>query len=584
MNYVSVRIKNSYDKSFSISHNLKSKHKQIETKLKRYCKDREIDFNDLNTFEKYQIIRNQNKENYIINKDGTETIFRRDIGQELSLLKEYLKEISLYSKEKIKIEELIQKSEQELNLYNSYYNEINKKFKKEIKKVEEDYQKNNKRKLRNDSTINYGGIITFGNDNTDLSREEMDNQDQELLDAQRETTVKEIMKSLDIENNEYYLVKHVDEYQIHYHFEFIGYNYEKHSLVRRLLTQEKMIKFQDIAGVCFQNSDFHRGRPKWEKVQEYCDENDINYEELTAKRKYEILKEVKVKYESTKEYNQRLKNDIHRREEQQKQIELTITDIYEKISNKELTLEQVSQLKEQTKDKALKRFLNNCYKSINLDNEVESQEKALERVVRDFNKMDEDLKNAQFKIEVIETISEDFDKLVEEIKKQIENQQKLVNSQIKININTPKNQVKVNKVNLDFGKTEQTNQKLEENMENLKVLEEISKKLHKGKFAVTDKNIEIMKKILNTDFRHSYRAKMDLIRQLKTTEVPTIDLRNKDREKYSQAKKIQDKINQYKKSTGLEGLDDMVRGAKKDLDNMNSEKENRNKCSNYDRK
>lgn len=489
-NFVSVRVKNSYNKSFSTSHNLKSKHKTIETKLKRYCKDNNLVFSNLSYKDKYQIIRQGNSNNLILSsKDKENIVFRRDVNQELSLLKEWRDNIK-DKNELNHINNLIQKTEQELYLYNSFYKDIHKNISDKIKEVEEDYKSNHNRKLRNDRVPNYGGIITFGNEDSNLSRNEMNELNQKQLDEQRHNTVKSILKSLDIENRDYYLVKHTDEYQIHYHFEFIGYNFKTHSLVRRLLTQKKMIEFQDIRGECFKQSSFERGKAKWEKVREYCNENNIDYKELSSKEKYEILKECKVKYETLKQYNNRLNNEVFSKEKKVKKmieevqtIELSLKDIYQKVIDKSITKEEISKLKEQSTNKLIKRFLDSRYRSVNLDNDIKSQEKALERTIKNYEKMENDLIEEIFTLEEV-----------------IYNQNMIKSSQIKVNVNTSKfdKTVKVNKPNLNFGKPKEvTIEERKEEVFRLNHVEDLDNFINqKRRKSLDEKREELIKKIL----------------------------------------------------------------------------------------
>ena len=48
--------------------------------------------------------------------------------------------------------------------------------------------------LQSDAVVNYSGIITFGNEESNLSRNEMDNLNQDKLDKNRINLIKNILK------------------------------------------------------------------------------------------------------------------------------------------------------------------------------------------------------------------------------------------------------------------------------------------------------------------------------------------------------------------------------------------------------
>ena len=138
-NLVSVRIQNKYKTSFSLSHYLKHSHSTISKKVKTYCLVNNLDCKNLKYEQEYQIIKSINKVNYFINENGTKTPFRRDITQEIYLLQKMGRtdEIKILKDELSKLD-------------NELFNPVNKKFKDEILKVNDDYKIGNKRKLRSD--------------------------------------------------------------------------------------------------------------------------------------------------------------------------------------------------------------------------------------------------------------------------------------------------------------------------------------------------------------------------------------------------------------------------------------------------
>ncbi|WP_323587620.1 hypothetical protein [Aliarcobacter butzleri] len=393
-NLVSVRIQNKYKTSFSLSHYLKHSHSTIDKKIKTYCLNNNLDYKNLKYEHQYQIIKSINKINYVINENDTNKPFRRDISQEIYLLNKLGR-----------FDEVKQLKKELENLDNDLFNPINKKFKDEIKKVNDDYKINNKRKLRSDAVVNYSGIITFGNEESNLSRNEMDNLNQDKLDKNRINLIKNILKDLGIPNNAYILTKHLDEQQIHYHFEFIGYDYNTHKLVRKQLTQKKLIKFQDLRGETFKDLKFSRGKAKDQRVREYCQKNNVDYKTLSPKEKYELLKEVGVKYESSKNHNAKINNELEKKQKRLNEIievEKTIEELYQKILKNELSLEQIKNLQEQNTDKRVKTFLSYRYRINNSKNSRESGEKTLRQLSETFNKMTIEQKNMTLKIKELQ--------------------------------------------------------------------------------------------------------------------------------------------------------------------------------------
>ena len=393
-NLVSVRIQNKYKTSFSLSHYLKHSHSTIDKKIKTYCLNNNLDYKNLKYEHQYQIIKSINKINYVINENASNKPFRRDISQEIYLLNKLGR-----------FNEVKQLKKELENLDNDLFNPINKKFKDEIKKVNDDYKINNKRKLRSDAVVNYSGIITFGNEESNLSRNEMDNLNQDKLDKNRINLIKNILKDLGIPNNAYILTKHLDEQQIHYHFEFIGYDYNTHKLVRKQLTQKKLIKFQDLRGETFKDLKFSRGKAKDQRVREHCQKNNVDYKTLSPKEKYELLKEVGVKYESSKNHNAKINNELEKKQKRLNEIievEKTIEELYQKILKNELSLEQIKNLQEQNTDKRVKTFLSYRYRINNSKNSCESGEKTLRQLSESFNKMTIEQKNMTLKIKELQ--------------------------------------------------------------------------------------------------------------------------------------------------------------------------------------
>lgn len=419
MNFVSHRISNKYKKGFSLSHSIKYRHLSKTAKLA-------YDIENIIYYEgmRYEMKRDLN--NRLIENPQTleDKAFNQDIENQIMAQEKLLKEIRKYHK-------------------------------KEVDNRKKDYQEHNKRKMRSDANLNYRGIITFGNEEQNLSREEMNNQNQDLLDKCRHDTVKKTIVSLGLpEDTKYYIVKHLDEEQIHYHYEFIGYDFVNHSLIRRGLTQKKMIELQDIAGERYQDLDFHRGISKDKKIVDYCNENNLVYEDLSIEEKWEVKVAVGVKYQTTKDYRRKMNNATHKTEQQFNKTDLTITEIKKRVEDKSITLEEISELKEINKgNKLVKRFLDYRYKVINIKNTEESQSKSLKRLENTYDKMEQGLKDGTIIFNQIKEVVENKNKIIDSLDDKIKHNQELQKSFVNVNVGAKKtNKIKVNKINVKTSK------------------------------------------------------------------------------------------------------------------------------------
>lgn len=367
--------------------------------------------------------------------------------------------------------------------------EIKKTISDKIEKIEKFHKKHNGRKLQKNRNLFFNGIITFGNETQNLSREEMENVNQDELDKSRHNRVKKILESLNLKGNDYILVKHKDEQQIHYHFDFIGYDLKEKKSVRKKMNQKKMIEFQDIAGERFNDLGFERGKPKSERVREYCKEHNIDYQKLSSKQKYDILVITRTKHQSLKNYHEKMKNDVYTK--QQKHIKLievdeTLTNLHNQIINKELSLEQIQQLQKQNENKTIKTYLNYRYRLMNEKNSFEAQNKRYNHLVKKYEKMDIELKKTTLKLEKSE--------------KRLNNINKVESSNININVTTKHNDnIKVNEVNYDdidkkFKDKKLAQQKQKEQESNLKkeqsydLNKEIDNALNKSEKIYIDEN------------------------------------------------------------------------------------------------
>lgn len=421
-NLVSVRIKNSYDKSFSIAHNLKTIHRGINKRIRVYFqvknkenKSYEEICKTVSYFEQYKIIRELNIDNYII-LDNEKISYRRDLKQEIQLLELSLKHDTLTENEKINIKKLIVDIKAEEKKYLEEYKKVNNEFTKKINEIKKNHITEKGRKLRSDRRLNFGGIITFGNEDSNLSRNEMNDKNQEEMDNRRNNTVKGVLKELGLEGNKYYLVKHLDEQQIHYHFEFIGYNDKEKKLIRKDVNQQLLIKIQDLAGEEFKSLDIRRGNSKWLAVQEYCEKNNIVYTELSSEDKYKVLKICNVKNQSLKEFHTKANNDLKlKNEELEKETNrlnsleeevkktnqklnksINLNNLLERVEAGTITIKQIKEMKEKyINDKEVIRVLNNRQRRMNNKNNEEKYNKNISLLKKNLEKLEEEIKNKE---------------------------------------------------------------------------------------------------------------------------------------------------------------------------------------------
>ena len=303
----------------------------------------------------------------------------------------------------------VEKYKRDVSKLQTNVKDIRKFFKEQTEKRQDDYKKNGKKKkMRSDSHLNYSGIITFGNDDDEntLTREEMDNVNQVELDAAAHERVKKVLDSLGIPENEYILRKHVDETQIHYHYEFVGYDFKKHELCRRRLSRRKLIEVQDLTGERFKDLDFHRGITKLAKVERQLESMGItgeDYKKMTPLEKLDILKKAGVKnVKNRKKYNEinkKVKDMTHVFETSL----LTAEDIKKRVLEKSITIDELEEMKSHQTIKPVKTFLNYRIRFLKRSEDAKQQEKQRKLLTEKRKKIDE---SVNFELKVLSKIKE----------------------------------------------------------------------------------------------------------------------------------------------------------------------------------
>ena len=254
-----------------------------------------------------------------------------------------------------------------------------------IVEAQSDYKKHHPRALKSNTNLSYAGIITFGRDDGLLSRSEMDNKDQHLLD----TNARELLRAFALKNginiDSTYLVKHCDESMLHYHFRFIAYDFKKHEVMRNRMGPQFLSQLQDLAGKCFEPSGFGRGVKKIDRIDQTLYESGLtldDYAKMTAAEKSVILKQANVKNKSPKELHVKLKNDALNLKESL-DVSLALIDLVQKSSP-----DEIKALKEEVDaddDKIVKRFF--AY-ALRLHNAEADKRKAIKHLEATITKLD----------------------------------------------------------------------------------------------------------------------------------------------------------------------------------------------------
>jgi len=196
-----------------------------------------------------------------------------------------------------------------------WLDEINQSFDTAVDKLKVDYKKHHKRALKSNTNLCYDAIITFGDLKGTLSRSEIDDLSPKKLDEAVINYCRNLCKENGIDKSSFNLVKHLDESMPHYHFSFLGYDFDKHRMIRDAMHTYFLSQQQDKVAEAFQAQglDIQRGIKKDERIDEYLKNHNLtrdDYNNFSQKQKNQINREANTKNKSLKELNSTLKEDI----------------------------------------------------------------------------------------------------------------------------------------------------------------------------------------------------------------------------------------------------------------------------------
>ena len=319
-NFVSVRISNKFEIRAEMEHDFCNSH------------GRKINDNP----------------NFIINNDGSDTEYNRDVIGLIDTKNIYDKHVAV------------------------------------IVAAQEDYKKHHPRALKSNTNLTYAGIITFGRDDGLLSRLEMDSKDQRLLDACARKLLREFALKNGINIDSTYLVKHCDESMTHYHFKFIAYDFERHEVMRNRMGPHFLSGLQDLAGECFAPSGFGRGIKKIDRIDQVLYESGLtldDYAAMTPVEKSVILKRANVKNKPPKELHIKLKNDAFSLQESLN-TSLNLFEMVEKLTSEQL--QAIEESIDNSGDKLVSRFFVYAKR---LHNDAADKQKAIKNLSATIEKL-----------------------------------------------------------------------------------------------------------------------------------------------------------------------------------------------------
>lgn len=182
-----------------------------------------------------------------------------------------------------------------------------------VKKAHDDYQRHHPRALKSNTNLFYQGVITFGNEDGTLSRAEMDSLDQTALDQAALSFLNAFCTENGIASNSAYLVKHCDESQIHYHYGLIGYDFERHEVIRNRLNPAFCSALQNKIGAYFARLGFNRGLSKKERIERTLQNKGLTpdaYKSMSPAQKAQIKSEANVSHKTVRALHSELKNKL----------------------------------------------------------------------------------------------------------------------------------------------------------------------------------------------------------------------------------------------------------------------------------
>lgn len=232
--------------------------------------------------------------------------------------------------------------------HSSMFDRLKKDFTDYQSKVKEDYNKNNKQKLRKDANMFFEGVITFGSSKgEDFDKRIRELSNNEMFIGSVIKSVRDMLKENGIEGD-FKLFQHNDEKSLHFHFDFVPYNWNTHKMVNQEFSPSYMSKIQDILYNNLKEYGIHRGIKKQDRIQKYCEDNNIKKEDLTI----EDYQEINIKNKSLKNHNNNLEKTNR---ELKKKIERYENDIFPKMVKKFNTANiKLQQLKKQIQEEERK--------------------------------------------------------------------------------------------------------------------------------------------------------------------------------------------------------------------------------------
>lgn len=155
------------------------------------------------------------------------------------------------------------------NSYNTHW--ISSAIKRAWDKAVWDYSEHHPRALKRNTKLFYSGVITFGNEDGSLSRDEiMYDINRDELDIRAFHFLLNFCEDNGIDHRSSYIVRHNDEAQVHYHFGFVGYDFKNHEVIRNRLTSTFLSQLQDKIGDQFKKLGFSRGIKKKTALSRSC--------------------------------------------------------------------------------------------------------------------------------------------------------------------------------------------------------------------------------------------------------------------------------------------------------------------------
>lgn len=203
-----------------------------------------------------------------------------------------------------------------------------------IDRQTDNYSEIKNRKYRKDGNLGISGIITFGKDvNVDQNKKIFDHKldtyisEVRYFDQLAKKTINKIAKKLNGQEC-FYIVRHMDESKIHYHFMLTYMNRDGITAAGKLKKKD-LSELQDIAGEVFGKAGLQRGKHIAERLNDY---NAAGAKRLNIRNK------------SVSELHATYRRDIKIAEEKVKEKEKQLKEYYEKLDAMVTNSEKINTL------------------------------------------------------------------------------------------------------------------------------------------------------------------------------------------------------------------------------------------------